>query len=78
MEKLIGLVSALHPDVSITPKTRLIDDGILDSLDIVTLVTDINDAYGINIGAEEIIPENFTSVNDIVPLIQRLGGDVCR
>ncbi len=76
MKKLKRIISELHPDMEITHTTRLIDDRVLDSLDIVTLVTDINDAYGINIGAEDIIKENFETLDTIIALIERRGGKV--
>ena len=53
-------------------ETHLIDNGILDSLDIVTLITEINDEFDVSIPAEEIIPENFNSANAIMALINKL------
>ena len=50
----------------------LIGDGVLDSLDIVTLITEINSAYDVSIPAEEILPENFRSAKAIYDLITRL------
>ncbi len=77
MQRLKKILSELHPQLSVTDDTRLIDDGILDSLDLVTLVTDLNDSYKINIDAEEITPENFNTVGAICSLIERHGGRVC-
>ena len=51
MKRLKRILSSLHPEIEIDRETRLIEDGILDSLDIVTLVTDLNDEYKISIGA---------------------------
>ena len=50
----------------------MVDDGILDSLDIVTLITDINDVFDVSIPAEEILPENFNSAEALWDLIERL------
>ena len=58
MEKLIEILTSLHPDVDFENNDALIDDGILDSLDIVSLVTEINAEFDVTIPAEEIIPEN--------------------
>lgn len=77
MQRLKKIISELHPELDLTPDTRLIDDGILDSLDLVTLVTDINDAYKISIGAEDLTPENFNRLGDISALIVRRGGEIC-
>lgn len=75
MEKLMNILSELHPNVDFTAENGLIDDGILDSLDIVTLVTEIHSEYDIAIPAEEIVPENFNSVQAIMSLIQRLDEE---
>ena len=72
MERLIRILSELHDDVDFSFETHLIDNGILDSLDIVTLITEINDEFDVSIPAEEIIPENFNSANAIMALINKL------
>lgn len=75
MEKLIEILSELHPDVDFTTNNELIDDGILDSLDIVTLVTEINAEFDVTIPAEEIIPENFNSAQALMALITKLDEE---
>ena len=77
MKRLEKILAELHPELEINRETRLIDDGVLDSLDIVTLVTDLNDEYGINIGAEDITPENFNNIDSISRLVRLRGGDIC-
>lgn len=72
MEALLKILKDLHPDVDFAVETDLIGDGVLDSLDIVTLITEINSAYDVSIPAEEILPENFCSVQAIYDLILRL------
>lgn len=72
MEKLIEIMQNLHPDIDFETYEGLVDDGILDSLDIVTLITDINDAFDVSIPAEEILPENFNSAEALWELIERL------
>ena len=72
MEKLFEILSSLHPDVDFENTVDLIDDGILDSLDIVTLVTEINAEFDVAIPAEEIVPENFNSAEALMELIERL------
>ncbi len=72
MEKLIEIMQNLHPDVDFETYEGLVDDGVLDSLDIVTLITDINDAFDVSIPAEEILPENFNSAKALWELIERL------
>ena len=75
MEKLLAILSGLHSDVDFSTATDLIDDGILDSLDIVTLVTEIYAAFDVTIPAEEIIPENFNSADVLMALIERLDEE---
>ena len=72
MEKLIEILTDLHPDVDFATEEGLIDNGILDSLDIVTLITEINDKFDVSIPAEEIIPENFNSAAALMALIEKL------
>ena len=75
MEKLIAILSSLHPDVDFESNDSLIDDGILDSLDIVTLVTEINATFDVIIPAEEVVPENFNSAEALMELITRLDDE---
>ena len=53
-------------------ETNLIDGKILDSFDIITIISEINEEFDIAIPAEEIIPENFNSAQKLYELIQRL------
>ena len=75
MEKLIERLASLHPDVDFEANDALVDDGILDSLDIVTLVTEINAEFDVTIPAEEIVPENFNSAAALMELITRLDEE---
>ena len=68
MEKLIEILKGIRPDIDIENKT-LVDDGVLDSFDIVTLVSELIDAYDIELSVEDILPENFNSVEAIQQLI---------
>jgi acyl carrier protein len=65
----------MHPDVDFEIEDDLIGNGVLDSLDIVTLITEINDAFDVSIPAEEVVPENFCSMDAIWNLIQRLDEE---
>ena len=61
MEELMEILNNLHPDVDFETEERLVDDKILDSFDIVSLIAEINEAYDIAITAKDILPENFNS-----------------
>lgn len=72
MEALLNILNELHPDVDFETETHLIDDKILDSFDIVTLVAEIDSEYDVAIPAEELLPENFNSAKALYALIERL------
>lgn len=75
MEELLKILSSLHPEVDFATAGDLVEEGILDSLDIVTLITEINRAFDVQIPAEEILPENFSSADAIWSLITRLDEE---
>jgi len=72
MDELMQVLKENCPDIDFAGEARLIDDGVLDSLEIVMLVGAINDAFDVTITAEELTPENFNSAQAIYALIQRL------
>ena len=75
MEQLMEILKQMHPDVDFDADQDLIEDGILDSLDIVTLITEINSTFDVSIPAKDVIPENFCSVAAIRALIERLDEE---
>lgn len=72
MEGIMEILKELRPDVDFLLEKELIDRGILNSLDIMTLIEELSDAYDIDIEVEDIIPENFNSAEEIYQLVQRL------
>lgn len=72
MEELLKLLKKIKPDVNFEGNEHLIDDEELDSFDIVSIVSAINDEFDIEIGAGDIVPENFNSVEAIYNLIRKL------
>ena len=75
MEELMEIMEELHPDVDFETETGLIDNGVLDSFDIVTLAAEIDAQLGVSIPAEELLPENFNSAKAMNALIVRLQED---
>ena len=75
MEDLLDLLKKIKPEVNFEGNEHLIDDEELDSFDIVSIVAAINDEYDIQIGAGDIIPENFNSVEAMYKLIQKLKDE---
>ncbi len=72
MDIIIELLEDLHPEIDFHECNTLIDDDILDSFDIVTMVTDLSEEFDINIPVEELTPENFNSAKAIYELVQKL------
>lgn len=72
MNELLTILWELHPDIDFETATGLVEDSVLTSLDIVTIVTEVADRLDVNIPAEEILPENFDSAAALWQLIQRL------
>ncbi len=72
MEELLEILNELHDDVDYETEEHLIDNGILDSLDIVTLIAQISDRFDVTITAKDIAPENFNSAAAMAALIRRL------
>ena len=75
METLLNILNGLHPDVDFEAIDDLYDEGVLDSLDMVRLVTEIGMEFDVQIPAEELIPENFQNVNTMLALIERLDEE---
>lgn len=72
MDQLITLLTELCPGVDFASETALVDDGIIESLDIVTIVTELMAAYDVEITVEDLVPENFNSAQAMWDMIQRL------
>ncbi|MBR5386982.1 MAG: acyl carrier protein [Clostridiales bacterium] len=75
MDELIEILKDLHSDVDFDTCTTLIDDKILDSFDIVSIVSEVNDRFDVAIPAKELVPENFNSAKALWDLISRLEED---
>ena len=75
MEELLNLLKDLHDDIDFEACTTLIDDSILDSVDIVTLVAEIDAEFGVAVPVEELTPENFNSAKAIYEMICRLEDE---
>ena len=74
MEKLMQILTEACPGVEFDGQTALIDDGILGSLDIVTIVSEIMEELDVEITVDDLVPENFNSVQAIMALIEARRG----
>lgn len=75
MEELLDILRELHPDVDFEKEEHLVDGKILDSFDIITIISEIADAFDVTISAEHIIPENFNSAQALYELIAKLEDE---
>ena len=74
MKRVIEILQEIRPGIDWDSETAMVDDGILDSFDIISLVGELEQAFGVHIGLEHLEPENFNSVEAIVSLLKRLGA----
>ena len=72
MDELLELLEDIKATVDFRTCTGLIDDGYLDSFDILSIVSELNDAFGIEISPVDIIPENFNSAQALWNMVERL------
>ena len=75
MEALLKILTNLHPEADFETSTDLVDGKIIDSFDIVSIISEINDEYDVVIPAEEIVPDNFNSAQALYELIVRLEDE---
>ena len=71
-DTILEILEELRPDVDFEKETKLIDDKILESLDIVSLVSELTDEFDITIRPKDLVPENFNSVDAIEKLVKEL------
>lgn len=75
MEQILEILKSIRNDIDFETAERLIDDGILDSFDIVSVVAELCDAYDISITADEMEPENFNSARAMLALVNRIQDE---
>ena len=75
MDKLMEILNENWPDIDFEKETALVDDGFFTSLDLVMLVGELNDAFDIEITADDLLPENFNSASGIYALVKKLGEE---
>lgn len=74
-EKLMTILEELRPDVDFEHEKKLITDGILESFDIVALVGEISDEFDVELHVEDLVPDNFNSVDNMIELIKELEDE---
>ena len=69
-KQIIEILSEICPGIDFETESALIDDGLIDSLDIVAVVTELMEAFDVELGVDDLTPENFNSVEAIEELIE--------
>jgi acyl carrier protein len=72
MEEFMDILRDIRPDVDFENCTTLIDDKILDSFDIISIITELNSQMDVAVPADQIIPENFNSAQALWAMVEKL------
>lgn len=72
MDQIIEILQSILPDTDVEKETALFDDGILNSMDIVELISQISDQFDIEIGPRHLVPENFNSAEAMWNMVQTI------
>lgn len=74
MEKIVEILKKIRPEFDFSSSKNFVDDGYLDSFDLVTLVSELDQTFDISIDGLDIVPENFVSLETIANLVSKNGG----
>ena len=72
-EKIVKILSELRPEFDFNESLNFIEEGMLDSFDIINLVTTLDSEFGISIDGMDVLPDNFSSVERIETLLKKMG-----
>jgi acyl carrier protein len=75
-DRVIKILNDIRPEFDFGNETNFISNGMLDSFDLVTLVTELDDSFGISIDGTDILPENFESLEAIEALLKKNGVEL--
>lgn len=75
MEQLLAIMSEIRPDIDFETENELIDADILDSFDIIAIVSEVNEQFGIEINVNDLLPENFNSAEALYKLIEKMQNE---
>jgi acyl carrier protein len=74
-EIILGMLQELHEDVDYDSEEKLVDSKVLDSFDLVSLVTELGDEFDVDITARDFIAENFNSLDALTRMVMRLADE---
>lgn len=72
-EKIRAILDELRPEFDFTKDVNFIEEGMLDSFDVVSLVSSLDETFGISINGMDILPDNFSSIENIIALLKKNG-----
>lgn len=72
-EKIIAILNSLRPEFDFSKPAHFIEQGMLDSFDVINLVNELETEFGITINGIDILPENFSTLDHIIALVKRNG-----
>lgn len=73
MSKTGDILAQVRPELDFSSSSDFFEDGMLDSFDLVTLVSELDSTYAISIDGLDIVPDNFSSIEKIEALVRRYG-----
>ena len=73
MKPVLEVLKGIRPEFDFTTSEDFIADGMLDSFDVITLINELDQSYGISIAGTDILPENVRSIAAIQKLLQKYG-----
>jgi len=71
-EQILNILKEIRPDVDFENETKLIDNSVLDSFDIISIVSELNNEFDIEINVNDLVPDNFNTVVAMQELIEKM------
>lgn len=72
-DKIVAILTELRPEFDFTEDVNFIEEGMLDSFDVVSLVDELEEQFGIKIDGVDVLPENFSTIDSIISLLKKSG-----
>ncbi len=76
MNDILAMLAELKPEFNFEESSDFVMDGLLDSFDIISLTSMLEEKYNITVDGLDIVPENFCSVEAIAGLVKKSGGNI--
>jgi len=74
-EKIVDILTELRPEFDFSEDVDFIEEGMLDSFDVVSLVEELEAQFNIKISGVDVIPENFSTIDNIIHLLKKNGAE---